>query len=76
MLEYLAEQLVNGPKHPGAVGAAPAKSAPAAPPLPASADPHVAPSGWKEYLDSNGPEAWAKAVREHRKTRGEPCILC
>ncbi|KAL4422522.1 hypothetical protein ABPG75_008719 [Micractinium tetrahymenae] len=70
LLEYLAEQLVNGAKHPGAVGAPPAKAAPPPPALPAGADPHVAPSGWKEYLDTHGPEAWAKAVREHRQTRG------
>ncbi|PRW20525.1 pyruvate carboxylase isoform A [Chlorella sorokiniana] len=70
LLEYLAEQKVNGPKHPGAIGAPPAKVAPAPVPLPHGSDPHIVPAGWKDYLDKQGPEAWAKAVREHRQSRG------
>ncbi|PSC70059.1 pyruvate carboxylase [Micractinium conductrix] len=70
VLEFLAEQQVNGPKHPGAVGAPPAKAAPPPPPLPRAADPHIPPSGWRAVIEKEGPEGWAKAVREHRKTRG------
>lgn len=70
LLSYLAEVIVNGPSHPGAVGAPPARIQPGAPPLPHSADPALAPGGWRNYLLANGPEAWAAAVREHRRTRG------
>lgn len=71
LLEYLAEQVVNGAQHPGAVGPPPAKVAPAPPPLPPGADPHIVPAGWRDYLLTHGPEKWAQAVREHRQTRGE-----
>lgn len=70
LLHYLAEMIVNGPKHPGATGAPPSKVVPAAPALPAGADPHIPPSGWRDYLLKQGPEAWAKAIREHRQSRG------
>ncbi|EFN52428.1 hypothetical protein CHLNCDRAFT_138936 [Chlorella variabilis] len=70
LLEYLAEQVVNGAQHPGAVGPPPAKVAPAPPPLPPGADPHIVPAGWRDYLLTHGPEKWAQAVREHRQTRG------
>jgi pyruvate carboxylase len=70
ILTYLAEMIVNGPSHPGAVGPPPAKVVPVPPPLPHGADPHIAPSGWRDYLVKHGPEGWAAAVREHRQTRG------
>ena len=70
LLSYLAEMIVNGPNHPGAVGPPPAKLVPQPPPLPPNAEPHLTPSGWRDYLVKHGPEEWAKAVREHRKTKG------
>lgn len=70
LLTYLAEMIVNGPSHPGAVGPPPAKVVPPPPRLPPGADPHIAPSGWRDYLVAHGPEGWAAAVREHRRTRG------
>eukprot|EP00887_Chlorella_sp_A99_P003326 scaffold26.g3326.t1 len=70
LLSYLAEMIVNGPKHPGAVGLPPAKLAVAPVPLPAGADEHLIPAGWRDYLLRHGPDAWAAAVRQHRRTRG------
>lgn len=70
LLEYLAEQKVNGPKHPGATGNPPAKVAPALVPLPAGMAAGATPTGWRDLLVAEGPEAWSKAVREHRQTKG------
>ena len=74
LLAYLAEMIVNGPNHPGAEGAPPAKVLPPPPSLPASAALTIgaaAPlTGWRDVLVSEGPEAWSKAIREHRKTQG------
>jgi hypothetical protein len=57
-------QVVNGPDHPGAVGAPPAKYTPPAPAVPedlAGQQLH----GWREVYLREGPEGWAKAVRAH-----------
>jgi pyruvate carboxylase len=70
VLSYLAEMIVNGHQHPGAVGGPPSRIQPPPPPLPRSADPALPPSGWRNLLVAQGPEAWAAAVREHRRTRG------
>lgn len=70
VLQYLAETIVNGPNHPGAVGPPPSKITPPAPPLPHDADPNVPPTGWRNCIIEQGPEGWAKAVRDHRKERG------
>ena len=70
LLSYLAEMIVNGPNHPGATGDAPAKLIPTPPALPPGADPQLMPSGWRDLLIRQGPEGWAQAVREHRRTRG------
>ena len=57
-------QVVNGPSHPGAVGAPPAKLTPPPPAVPGGS--HAAPlSGWRDLLVAEGPAAWAKAVRQH-----------
>lgn len=56
-------QVVNGPKHPGAVGPPPAKITPPAPKVPKGL---VMPSpSWRDVLVEQGPEGWAKAVRAH-----------
>jgi len=70
VLTYLAEMIVNGPKHPGAVGPPPPKLDPVAPSIPSDADPNITPSGWRDVIIKQGPEGWASSVREHRKTRG------
>ncbi|KAK9800249.1 hypothetical protein WJX73_006193 [Symbiochloris irregularis] len=67
LLAYLAELVVNGPDHPGAVGAPPARTAPPAPQIPVPAGGSGTPaSGWRQVLVEQGPEAWAKAVRAHK----------
>lgn len=60
-------QVVNGPDHPGAVGAPPAKTAPPPPQIPAHSGSTGAPApGWRQVLLDQGPEGWAKAVRDHK----------
>ena len=66
MLTYLAEMIVNGPNHPGAIGPPPSKITPLTPEIPRNADPNIAPAGWRNVLLERGPEGWAAAVREHR----------
>lgn len=64
LLSYLAEMVVNGPDHPGAVGPAPARIIPVAPRVP-----HLnghKPAGWRDVFVKEGPEGWAKAVRAHK----------
>ena len=59
---------MNGPSHPGAVGAPPAKITPPQPVIPRAAGHHGnhAPlTGWRDVLLEQGPEGWAKAVRAH-----------
>ena len=57
-------QVVNGPSHPGAVGAPPSRIHPALPVIPGMDAQQK--SGWRDLLTQQGPEAWAKAVREHK----------
>lgn len=65
LLTYLADQLVNGPDHPGAIGAAPSRLVP--PPVDVPLDLAYAPlHGWKDVLSKEGPDGWAKAVRAHK----------
>ncbi|KAI8467848.1 MAG: pyruvate carboxylase [Monoraphidium minutum] len=65
LLLYLADMVVNGPNHPGAVGAPPAKFTPPAPEVPA--DLKGAPlTGWRDVYLREGPEGWARAVRAHK----------
>jgi pyruvate carboxylase len=70
VLTYLAEMIVNGPNHPGAIGAPPSKITPVDPIIPRDCDPNITPSGWRNVLLEKGPEGWAAAVRNHRETRG------
>ena len=57
-------QVVNGPSHPGAVGAPPSRITPALPVIPGMDVQQK--TGWRDLLTQQGPEAWAKAVREHK----------
>ena len=70
VLSYLAEMIVNGPKHPGAVGPPPAKITPDAPLLPSGTENTPGNAGWRDILLQKGPDGWVKAVREHRESKG------
>jgi pyruvate carboxylase len=73
LLTYLAEMVVNGPKHPGAIGAPPAKVTPKPPTIPThytESSSSTPPPGWRDLLLREGPEGWTKAIREHRNTKG------
>ncbi|KAK3242624.1 hypothetical protein CYMTET_47688 [Cymbomonas tetramitiformis] len=63
LLTYLAEMVVNGPDHPGAVGQPPENVVPVVPAKPAEVDMRP---GWKQVLEDKGPKEFAKAVREHK----------
>eukprot|EP00879_Flechtneria_rotunda_P008891 GHRR01009311.1.p1 GENE.GHRR01009311.1~~GHRR01009311.1.p1 ORF type:complete len:945 (+),score=298.10 GHRR01009311.1:108-2942(+) len=65
LLLYLADMVVNGPDHPGAVGSPPSKHTPGTPHIPAELS-GVPLRGWREVYTSQGAEAWAKAVRQHK----------
>ena len=66
-------QVVNGPKHPGAVGAPPAKITPPPPKAAAHGKP---PPGWRDVLIKEGPEGWAKAVRAHQGVLLTDTTMC
>jgi pyruvate carboxylase len=58
-------QIVNGPSHPGAKGSLPPKLPTVLPPsVPEGAT--KPPTGWRDLLVTEGPEAWARAVRNHK----------
>lgn len=63
LLNYLGNVLVNGPLTPLATGLKPASVHPVIPETPAGALP---PKGYRDILVSEGPEAFAKAVRQHK----------
>ena len=65
LLTYLADQVVNGPNHPGAIGAPPTKITPGAPEIPLILQGKPL-TGWRDVLLKEGPEGWAKAVRQHK----------
>jgi len=62
VLNYLAEMAVNGPSHPGQKGPRPKAMEPEPPVAPKGA----VPRGWRDILVKDGPEGWAKQVREHK----------
>lgn len=64
VLTYLAEMVVNGPSHPGAVGNPPSSITP--PPPKVQGMGSQAPSGWRELLLKEGPDKWAQAIRQHK----------
>ncbi|XP_077284120.1 pyruvate carboxylase isoform X2 [Arctopsyche grandis] len=60
LLNYLGQVLVNGPTTPLATNVRPAEIHPHVPEVPLAIAP---PRGYKQLLDEEGPEAFAKAVR-------------
>lgn len=63
LLNYLGDVLVNGSLTPLATELKPAEVKPVVPPTPIAT---AAPEGFKTILDRDGPEAFAKAVRNHQ----------
>ncbi|KAJ2951662.1 hypothetical protein O0L34_g13821 [Tuta absoluta] len=80
ILNYLGFVLVNGPATPLATGIPPADVVPYIPPVPLDLSPEAIkrqemtgentavqpPKGYKQILKEGGPEAFAKAVRQHK----------
>ncbi|KAL3135464.1 hypothetical protein ABBQ38_005949 [Trebouxia sp. C0009 RCD-2024] len=64
ILTFLAEMVVNGPSHPGAVGNPPSLITPPSPKVQGMGS--QAPAGWRELLLKEGPEKWAHAIRQHK----------
>ena len=62
LIYYLGEVMVNGPQTPLATDIPPTKIEPTVPPLTFTPE-H--PKGWRDILKTQGPEGFAKAVREH-----------
>jgi len=66
LLTYLGEIAVNGSKHPGAVGPPPIGMEPK-PPQPSQKFEDLArKESFKKIIDEQGPQAFAKAVRNHK----------
>ncbi|XP_045187264.2 pyruvate carboxylase 1-like isoform X3 [Mercenaria mercenaria] len=63
LLHYLAQVMVNGPSTPLATNLKPSDTIPSVPVIPFVPDP---PPGLRNVLKSEGPEAFAKKVRENR----------
>ncbi|XP_064604061.1 pyruvate carboxylase, mitochondrial-like [Liolophura sinensis] len=69
LLHYLGQLMVNGPMTPLATGLKPAQVTPLIPSTPVAAPYGKAvpqPSGWRDVLVKEGPEGFAKKVREHK----------
>lgn len=64
LMNYLSEMVVNGPNHPGAIGAPPTSNVPVVPEFPEYDG--VKLSGWRDVLKEKGPDGWAAAVRAHK----------
>lgn len=63
LLYYLANVMVNGPMTPLSTPLKPAEVHPFIPEVPPGAS---APYGWRDLLVKEGPEAFAKAIRQHK----------
>ncbi|XP_045526025.1 pyruvate carboxylase, mitochondrial isoform X3 [Pieris brassicae] len=63
ILNYLGYVLVNGPATPLATQIPPSNAKPYIPPVPLAVKP---PKGFKQILQEGGPDAFAKAVRNHK----------
>ena len=70
---FLADMVINGPNHPGTVPGVEASPLLAPVPQASSTFPsgsanssHPPPRGFKQLFDEQGPEAFAKAVRQHK----------
>ncbi|CAC5366019.1 PC [Mytilus coruscus] len=62
LLNYLGQCMVNGPMTPFATDIPPSEIQPTVPELPIAKAP---PPGWRDILKQDGPQAFAKKVREH-----------
>ncbi|KAL8608300.1 hypothetical protein ACOMHN_042167 [Nucella lapillus] len=62
LLYYLGHVLVNGPSTPLATTIPPAEITPTVPSVPVAVKP---PKGWRDVLVAEGPEGFAKKVRQH-----------
>lgn len=63
LLKYMGEVMVNGPMTPLATDIPPAKIEPTVPHLPFD---HKRPRGWKDILNEQGPEGFAKEIRKNK----------
>ncbi|KAJ9577360.1 hypothetical protein L9F63_006040, partial [Diploptera punctata] len=63
LLSYIGSVLVNGPSTPLATKLKPAEIHPHVPEIPLGPEP---PQGFRQILKTQGPEAFAKAVRNHK----------
>lgn len=63
LLHYFGHIMVNGPLTPLGTELRPANIVPSVPPVPINENP---PKGWKDVLQAEGPEGFAKAVRNHK----------
>lgn len=63
LLYYIAELMVNGPKTPLITNLKPAEITPVVPEVPIGSAPMC---GWRQIYLEHGPEAMAKAIRQHK----------
>ncbi|WAR18768.1 PYC-like protein [Mya arenaria] len=63
LLKYLAQVMVNGPSTPLATNLRPSETIPSVPEIPYVPEP---PMGFRNVLVKDGPEAFAKKVRQHQ----------
>lgn len=63
LLYYLAQVMVNGAQTPLATKLPPSDITPTVPPVPVASKP---PLGWRDVLLAEGPEGFAKKVRQHK----------
>ncbi|KAI6242059.1 Pyruvate carboxylase [Aphelenchoides fujianensis] len=63
LLSYLGELKINGPLTPLVTDLKPKNVQPVVPPVREEREP---PKGWREVYKQKGPEAFAKAIREHK----------
>ncbi|XP_041353439.1 pyruvate carboxylase, mitochondrial-like isoform X2 [Gigantopelta aegis] len=69
LLHYLGQVMVNGPSTPLATNLQPSDTIPTVPSLPTASPFEEAvkpPPGWRDVLLKEGPEGFAKKVREHK----------
>jgi pyruvate carboxylase len=64
LMNYLGDVVVNGPKHPGAIGAPSSRNDPVTPSFPHLEGKPL--TGWRDVITSHGPDGWSKAVRGHK----------
>ncbi|XP_050404897.1 pyruvate carboxylase, mitochondrial isoform X2 [Patella vulgata] len=62
LLHYMGQVMVNGPSTPLATKLEPSETLPTVPEVPVAKKP---PAGWRDILIKEGPEGFAKKVRQH-----------